>query len=108
MVWQLVVLFGAHTFTDTNSVLTLGACSPAGPPSTMTFATLLPVGKGLGGLGPRPPPPPPPPPPQAESASAIRPAMLNFKARRIRKLCFAPLTVFLPRSCRRGWRPVNR
>src|ERR1700733_7124539 len=90
MVWQVVVLPGAHTVTFTYMMFTalwLAAARAAGPSSTTALATLLTVALPEPPLPELPELPPeevetslPPPPPQAASNSdaQIRPAS-NFR-----------------------------
>src|ERR1700682_165024 len=58
MVWQLLVLPGAQTVTETKGVLTLAKLAPEGPAATVITATLDAVGGGGGIVVPEPPPPP--------------------------------------------------
>jgi hypothetical protein len=77
MVWQFVVLPGAHTVTVVNSVLTSGLVL-VGPPLTTTLTTLEPDGAELPEEPPdpdeRPLLPPPLPSPPQESMGAQRTA----------------------------------
>jgi hypothetical protein len=48
-----------HKVTEVNAVLMLGSVKPAGPPSTITEATLFAAAGGEDAATPPPPPPPP-------------------------------------------------